>query len=131
MALRRLSRLSPTVVLLIALAEMLAGAAAASERLRVRWYASHHAVPGNLSLLLGNNSHSFLLKGGWSCTVGPAGKEVPGNEFRLTTCTWGRQSFEFTVACDQSRREDHTQIRFRDTGGGFVDYIQVACEYTE
>ncbi len=129
MALRRLSRLSPTVLLFITLAEMLAGAAAASERPWVRWYAVHGAVAErNQSLDLGDGSHSLLLKGGWSCTVGSASKQLPAYEARTTTCQKGEDFFEFSVQCERQRRKDHTQIRFRHADGSVSDFIEVGCE---
>ena len=129
MTLRGLSRLGPTALLFIALAEMLAGTAAASERPRVTWYAVYAAMAErNQSLNLGDGSHSLLLRGGWSCTVGSASKQLPAYEARTTTCQKGAETFEFSVQCEGQRRRDHTQIRFRHADGTVSDFIEVGCE---
>ena len=129
MALRKLFRLSTRRLLFLALTPMLAGEAAASEQPQIRWYAVHGAVADrNQSLNLGDGSHSLLLKGGWSCTVGSTSKQMPAYEARTTTCRKGAETFEFSVQCEPRRPKDHAQIRFRHVTGTVNDFIEVGCE---
>lgn len=98
----------------------------------VRWYLVHQALndQGN-SLNLGDGSQDVSLNGGWSCSIGPPSKQMPAYEARKTACENGDKSFEFSVHCERQRPKDHTQIRFKDSEGRPVDFIEVGCERSE
>jgi len=99
---------------------------------QVLWYITHMALndQGN-SLLIGDEAQTFPLRGGWSCQVGSTSKQLPLYEARQTLCANGESVFEFSVQCEPSRLKDHTQIRFKDAAGRYIDFIDVACELSQ
>lgn len=132
MASRRLVGVRITRLLLVAAATALPTATVAAEGPRVLWYATHGAVADrNQSLKLGDSSHVLLLKSGWACTIGSTSKQMPSYEARTTTCGKGSETFEFSVQCERRRLKDHTQIRFRQSGGNISDFIDVGCELAD
>lgn len=100
---------------------------ALAQQERVRWYAAHEHAP---SVNLGAAVQNLSLKGGWSCTVGQSSQQLPSYEARTTICSKGRDALEFTVQCEQSRRKDHTQIRFRSGDRLSGEFIEIGCELT-
>ena len=98
----------------------------------VRWYLVHKALNDQLdSLNIGDEAQTVSLRGGWSCQIGRTSKHLPAYEARQTLCANGKSVFEFSVQCELSRPKDHTQIRFKDAAGRFIDFIEVGCELTQ
>ena len=95
---------------------------------KVRWYVVTEELnaQGN-SLNVGDAPQTIHLKSGWSCTIGATSKG-PVHEARQTTCKKGSGSFEFTVQSEENQPKDHVQIRFRDSKGKLIDFIEVGCE---
>ena len=58
-------------------------------------------------------------------------EQLPLYEARQVSCGKDELSFEFSVQCEPSRPKSHTQIRFRDTEGRQLDFIEVGCEYKD
>lgn len=124
-----LGRAKPLVLMM--LTAMLAVEALGADRQWVKWYAVHAEIAArNESLSVGDNPHTFVLRAGWSCSVGPTSKQMPAYETRTTTCQKGMEVFEFSVQCEPLRLKDHTQIRFRHPDKGLEDFIEVGCELT-
>ena len=91
----------------------------------IGWYAVHEELNANgQSLNLGDGEQTIPLKAGWSCTVGTTSRRI-SYEARTTVCRKGAEGFEFTVQCEQARRSDHTQIRFRDEKGPLGEFISI------
>ena len=107
-------------------------AAPRHQRPSVDWYAVNQELDdAGTSLSLDDSEHVIGLRGGWSCTVRETSKQLPLYEARQVSCRKDEQSFEFSVQCEPNRPKDHTQIRFRDTEGRLLDFIDVGCEYRE
>ena len=95
----------------------------------VRWYLVHQALNDHqTSLNIGDEAHTVSLRGGWSCEIGPTSKNLPLYEARQTLCANGKSVFEFSVQCEPDRPKDHTQIRFKEAEGRYIDFIEVGCE---
>ena len=102
---------------------------ASSQGQRVRWYAGNDELNSKgQSLALGDGTHSFSLKTGWSCTVGATSKQLPAYEARTTICEKSAEAFQFVVQCERSRPRDHTQIGFLTPDRKLGDFIEVGCE---
>ena len=78
----------------------LTGAPTASAQVAdVSWHVVHEALNENgSSLRLGAGAQEVVLRGGWSCSIGPASKQ-PAYEARITSCKNGSQVFEFSTQC--------------------------------
>lgn len=95
---------------------------------RVRWSAVDDKLNSKgQSLTLGDGAQSFVLRDGWSCTVG-ATKPRVSYEARTTVCQKGAEAFQFNVQCERSRPKDRTQIGFLTADRKFGDFIEVSCE---
>lgn len=97
------------------------------------WYVVHQALnEQGTSLTLGTGPLEVALRGGWSCSVR---ETFPLSVARATECRNVENtdmSIEFSVSCDQFvRLKDHVQVRFKDREGRQIDFIEVACEFTE
>ena len=102
------------------------------QRPSVEWHAVNQEMnEEGTALLLDDSEHHISLRGDWSCTVGETSKQLPLYEARVVSCRNEEHMLEFSVQCEPNRRKDHTQIRFRDADGRYVDFIDVGCEYTE
>lgn len=97
---------------------------------KIRWYVFTKTIgdSGN-SLIIGSAPQIFYLNGGWSCLV--SSWENEKTDTRQVKCQAGDTYLEFSVMCDFSHKEDHTQIRFRDATDNLIDYMQLACERLE
>ena len=95
----------------------------------VRWYVVTEKLndQGN-SLTLGDGSQTMQLKNGWSCSIAAASKHLSLYEARQTTCKKGRESFKFSVQCEQNHSEDHVQIGFQNSEEKLTDFIEVGCK---
>lgn len=99
---------------------------------RVEWYAAHKTLnEAGSSLQLNESIQKIDLQGGWSCSVGTTSKQLPAYESRQVTCQSDDKNFGFSVQCEPSRKKDHTQIRFNDFEGKFLDFFEVGCELLE
>ncbi len=89
-----------------------------------KWYATNEALNNeNSKSNIDDAPQKIELKGGWSCEVGPTSI----NNSRQTVCQNGDKAIEFSVQCDSSRPKDHTQVRFKNLDGKYVDFIEVGC----
>jgi hypothetical protein len=94
---------------------------------RVGWYADVKNPPARDKAMKLFDGMSYELDGGWSCLIGHTSKRMPTYEMRTTTCRKASDIFEFSVQCDRGRQRDHVQIRFVDSDGTIVDFIEVGC----
>jgi hypothetical protein len=95
----------------------------------VWWAVSNKALDRrDEAMLLNDLPFTAKLQGGWSCLVGPTHRGSPLRESRVTQCSKGTESMEFSVQCEEQHPKDHVQLRFRAPSGESTDSIEVACE---
>ncbi len=90
-----------------------------------KWYAINETRNNDSSeSRIDDTAQKIELKGGWFCEVG----QTSINGSRQTTCQNGDKVIEFSVQCESNRPKDHTQIRFKNIEGKYVDFIEVGCD---
>lgn len=95
----------------------------------ISWSVSHEELlQSGQALLLDDSAHTFVLRNGWTCTLGATKQVTPADEARITTCRKAEEVFEFSVQCNGYNRDDHTQIRFHGRRERFSDFIDVHCK---
>ncbi len=119
--------LNKFLVLLVGLVFLLAGNSEA-DGLPVQWSVSNFSL-AKKALVLEPSSRTIEMKAGWACTVKASAELAGGGESRVTVCSRGGESFEFSVECGAHRMRDYAQVRLRNRRGEYVDHIEVSCKY--
>lgn len=114
------------IAILFTLLAFFAGLAQAES---ASWYATVMTANNtDESIILNDSTRKVELRGGWICMIGSTSKRLSAYEARNIACQCGEATFELSVQCESSRPKDHAQIRFKDSSGKHIDYIELGCE---